>query len=218
MSNERYLISKIQPPALPIAPETPLRVYLNDLSNILRLFFSRAANSINLLTGSDGGRFIDSPNGLFWDNADQTLTAVNVGQPVRFNQTYLDNGMVINGPTTSQITMTYSGIYNFQFNAMLRSSSASSKIAYIWINRNGTDVGYTAREYSISGSGGLLEINWNFNIDVQAGQYIEIVWTGDNSNLALDAIAPTSPHPGVPSAVIAVSFVSVLPDVIPTPP
>ena len=218
MSDEKYLINKIQAPALPVAPQNPIRRYLDDLNNILRLFFARAANNINLLTGSNGGRFIDSPNGLFWDNADQALTAVNVAQPVRFNQTYLDNGMLINGATTSEITMTYSGVYNFQFNAILRSSSASSKIAYIWINRNGTDIGYTAREYLISGSGGVLEINWNFNIDVQAGQYIQIMWTGDSLDLALDAVAPTSPHPGVPSAVIAVTFVSVLPDVIPTPP
>ena len=218
MSIEKYLINKIQPPALPLSPPNPLRGYLDDLNNILRLFFARAANNINLLTGSNGGRFIDCPNGLFWDDADQPLDTINVEQPVRFNQTYLNNGMTINGPTTSQITMTYSGIYNFQFNAMLRSSSSSSKIAYIWINRNGTDIGYTAREYVISGSSGLLEINWNFNIDVQAGQYIQIMWTGDNINLALDAVAPTSPHPGVPSAVIAVTFVSVLPDTLPTPP
>lgn len=218
MSIERYLINKIQPPALPVAPQTPLRGYLDDLNNILRLFFARAANNINLLTGSDGGRFIDSPNGLFWDNADQTLAAVNVEQPVRFNQTYLDNGMSINGPSTSQITLTYSGVYNFQFNAMLRSTNSSSKTAYIWIKRNGTDIGYSTREYIISGSNAILEINWNFNIDVQAGQYIEIMWAGSDTNLTLDAIAPTSPHPGVPSAVIAVMFVSVLPDVIPTPP
>ena len=218
MSDEKYLINKIQAPALPVAPQNPIRGYLDDLNNILRLFFARAANNINLLTGSNGGRFIDCPNGLFWDNADQALTAVNVAQPVRFNQTYLDNGMLINGATTSEITMTYSGVYNFQFNAILRSSSASSKIAYIWIRRSGTDIGYSAREYLISGSGGILEINWNFNIDMQAGQYIEIMWAGDDTNMTLDAIAPTSPHPGVPSAVIAVTFVSVLPDVIPTPP
>ena len=106
MSNERYLINKIQPPALPVAPQNPIRGYLDDLNNILRLFFARAANNINLLTGADGGRFIDSPNGLFWDNGDQTLTTVNVAQPVRFNQTYLDNGMFINGATTSEITVT----------------------------------------------------------------------------------------------------------------
>jgi|DEB19_MinimDraft_3_1074340.scaffolds.fasta_scaffold00142_23 hypothetical protein len=218
MSIEKYLINKIQPPALPVSPPNPLRGYLDDLNNILRLFFARAANNINLLTGSNGGRFIDSPNGLFWDDDDQPLDTINVEQPVRFNQTYLNNGMTINGPTTSQITMTYSGIYNFQFNAMLRSSSANSKIAYIWIARNGTNIGYTAREYLISGSGGVLEINWNFNIDMQAGQYIEIMWTGDNIDLSLDAVAPTSPHPGIPSAVIAVTFVSVLPDTLPTPP
>ena len=218
MSIEKYLINKIQPPALPVAPQNPIRGYLDDLNNILRLFFARAANNINLLTGADGGRFIDSPNGLFWDNGDQTLTTVNVAQPVRFNQTYLDNGMLINGATTSEITMTYSGVYNFQFNAMLRSTNASSKIAYIWIRRSGTDIGYSAREYLISGSGGILEINWNFNIDMQAGQYIQIMWAGDNTNMTLDAIAPTSPHPGIPSAVIAVTFVSVLPDTLPTPP
>jgi hypothetical protein len=44
------------------------------------------------------------------------------------------------------------------------------------------------------------------------------MWSGSDTNLILDAIVPTSPHPGVPSAVIAVMFVSVLPDVIPTPP
>lgn len=218
MSIEKYLINKIQPPALPVAPQNPIRGYLDDLNNILRLFFARAANNINLLTGADGGRFIDSPNGLFWDNGDQTLTTVNVAQPVRFNQTYLDNGMFINGATTSEITVTYSGVYNFQFNAMLRSTNASSKIAYIWIRRSGTDIGYSAREYLISGSGGILEINWNFNIDMQAGQYIQIMWAGDNTNMTLDAIAPTSPHPGIPSAVIAVTFVSVLPDTLPTPP
>lgn len=218
MSIERYLVNKIQPPALPVAQAGPLRTYLDDLNNILRLFFARVSNNVNLLTGSDGGRFIDSPNGLFWDNADQTLAAANVGQPVRFNQTYLNNGITIDGATTSEITMTYSGIYNFQFNAMLRSTNSSSKTAYIWIKRNGTDIGYSAREYIISGSNAVLEINWNFNIDVQAGQYIEIMWAGSSTNLTLDAIAPTSPHPGVPSAVIAVMFVSVLPDVIPTPP
>lgn len=218
MSDEKYLINKVPSPALPVAPASPLRGYLDDLNNILRLFFNRVSNSLNLLTGSNGGRFIDKPNGLFWDNADQALGAVNVAQPVRFNQTYLNNGMSINGLTTSEITVAYSGVYNFQFNGILRSASASSKIAYIWINRNGTDIGYTAREYLISGSGGVLEINWNFNIDMEAGQYIQIMWTGNNIDLALDAVAPTSPHPGIPSAVVAVTFVSTLPDTLPTPP
>lgn len=218
MADIKYLINKVQAPALPVPPQTPVKGYLDALNNILRLFFARMANNLNLLTGDNGGRFVDSPNGLFWDNADQALVAINTAQPVRFNQTYLNNGMFINGPTTSYITVNYSGIYNFQFSGVLRSSSASSKTVFIWINRGGTDVGYTTREYLLAGSGGVLEINWNFNIDMQAGQYIQLMWAGDDIDLSLDTVAPASPHPGVPSAVIAVTFVSVLPETLPTPP
>jgi hypothetical protein len=137
---------------------------------------------------------------------------------VRFNETYLNNAVTIDAATETLITATYSGVYNFQFSAILRSTNASSKSAYIWINRDGVDIGYSAREYLISGSGGVLEINWNFSIDLQAGQYIKIMWTGDNLNMNLDAVVPTSPHPGIASAVMSVSFVSILPDPLPTPP
>ena len=218
MATEKHSINKIQPPALPVTPVSPVQQYMEELSNILRLFFFRVTNNLNLLTGKNGGRFVEAPNGLFFDDADQPLATVNVAQPVRFNQTYLDNAMLVNGGTTSEITMVYSGIYNFQFSAILRSSSASSKIAYIWIARNGINIGYSAREYVIAGATGVLEVNWSFNIDVQGGQYIQIFWTGDTLNLSLDAVAPTSIHPGIASAAMAVSFVSTLPDVLPTPP
>ena len=88
-------IEKLQAPALPVPADSSVRGYLSDLNNILRLFFNRAANNINLVTGNDGGRFIDSPNGFFFDNADQTITTINVAQPVRFNQTYLNNAVTI---------------------------------------------------------------------------------------------------------------------------
>jgi hypothetical protein len=192
--------------------------YADSLNNILRLFFRQLANSVNLLTGRNGARFIESPNGLFFDTGDQAIAAVNVAQPVRFNQTYLNNGVVINGATTSEITVTYSGIYNFQFTGQLRSTSGSSKVVFVWLRRNGTNVGYSAREYSVSGSGKELEINWSFNIDLQAEQYIQIMIAADSTNLQLDTVAPTSPHPGISSAVVAVSFVSALPDILPVLP
>ena len=211
-------IEKLQAPALPVPAESSVRGYLSDLNNILRLFFNRTANNINLVTGADGGRFIDNPTGFFFDTADQALVTINVAQPVRFNQTYLNNAVTIDSATETLITTTYSGVYNFQFSAVLRSTNASNKIAYIWINRNGVDIGYSAREYLISGSGEVLALNWSFSIDIQAGQYIKIMWTGDHLNMNLDAGAPTSLHPGIASAVMSVSFVSILPDPLPTPP
>jgi hypothetical protein len=212
------LLGKTSPPALPVAPPSPLKGFMDALNNILRLFFNGIGNAVNSLIGENGGRFLQVPNALFFDTGDQALVTVNVGQPVRFNQTYLDNAITINGATTSEITVEYSGIYNIQFTAQLRSGSGSSKIVYLWIARNGTAIGYSAREYSISGSGKELEINWSFIIDLQADSYIELYWTGDDINLSLDTIAATSPHPGISSAVVAVFFISALPEVLPVLP
>lgn len=212
------LLGKVPPPALPIAPPSPLKGFMDALNNVLRLFFNGLGNAVNSVIGENGGRFIQVPNGLFFDIDDQPLGAVNVAQSVRFNQTYLNNGVTINGPSTTQITAEYSGIYNIQFTGQVRSNSGSSKIVYIWIARDGVDIGYSTREYNIAGSGGVLEINWSFIIDLQAGSYIELVWTGNDIDLALDAVAPTSPHPGMSSAVVAVIFESALPETLPTPP
>jgi hypothetical protein len=88
----------------------------------------------------------------------------------------------------------------------------------VWLRRNGTNIGYSTREYVIAGSGNSLEIAWNFNIDLQAGQYIQIIIAGDSTNMSLDTVAPTSPHPGISSAVVAVSFVSALPAILPVLP
>jgi hypothetical protein len=215
MPLNKNLISKAQSPTLPVSPEKPERLFFDDLNNTLRLFFNRLVNNLNLLTGSSGARFIDTPNGLFFDTGDQVIATINTAQPVRFNQTYLDNAVLINGATTSEITVTYSGVYNFQFTGQVRSTSGSSKLLFVWLRRSTVDVGYSAREYSISGSGKELEISWNFNIDLQAGQYIQIMWAADSTNLQLDTVAATSPHPGIPSAVVAVTLVSTLPDPLP---
>ena len=214
----RNLLGKIAPPALPVSPTSPLKGYMDALNNVLRLFFNGISSATNALIGENGGRFLQSPNGLFFDILDQPLGAVNTAQAVQFREPYLTNGFEINGGSNTEITALYSGIYSFQFTAQLRSGSGSSKLAFLWIARNGTDIGYSAREYSISGSGKELEISWSFIIDLQAGDYIELEWTGNDIDLSLDAVAPTSPHPGVSSAVVAITFVSALPETLPTPP
>ncbi len=212
------LVQKVQPPALPIPKESPLKQYLDDLNNILRLFFNLVANAVNNVFGELGGRFLDVPNALYFSTADQALVASNTAQPVTFNQTYLQSGFVLDGGTDSEITAVYGGVYNFQLTLTLTSTSGSSKDVYVWIARNGTDLGYTTRPYNISGSGRMLDIQWAFDIDVAAGEYIEFYWSGTSTNLELGASAATTPHPGIPSAVLTVNFISALPETRPTPP
>lgn len=218
MADNKYLINKVEPPALPIPPNGTTRQYLDDLNNILRLFFNRLANNINRITGGLGGRFLDVPNALYFSTVDQPIAVINTGQVISFENTYLESGFEINGGSNSQITALYSGIYNFQFSAQPASTSASSKILYVWIARDGTDIGYTGKQFVLQGSSDVKNMTYNFNMDLQAGQYIEMKWSSNDINSKLDAQTAATPHPGVPSAVLTVTFVSALPETLPTPP
>ena len=114
----------------------------------------------------------------------------------------------INSESPTRITVDRSGIYNFQFTGVLASGSSNSKTAWIWIRRNGTDIGYSGIPVTNNINNGSTETNWNFNIDVEASGYVEIMWATDDLDLYFEAEAPSSPYPGHSSAVMAVNFVS----------
>ena len=203
MANE---IDRVVPPALPLATEQYDRPYMDQNSNVLRLFFNRLTNIVNTLLSTDnGGKFLYMPCGLFYSTTDQAAAATNTGYPVEFEITYLGNGVSIVDDT--RITVTADGVYNFQVTLQTDHTSGSDSVVYTWINKNGTDVPYGAQEQTVKGSS-VHAVFWNFSIDLLAGQYIEMYWATDDTNLSLNTEAPTSPHPGIPSAIVAVSFVS----------
>jgi len=137
---------------------------------------------------------------------------------VVFNATYLDNAVQLQSGSTSRIEVSVSGIYNFQYNAQVLSNSGSAKELAIWIRRDGTDIGYSTRVFTDSDNNHRNTKSWNFNIDLQAGQYIEIIAAVTDTNLWLDAATASAPRTGVPSSVMTVNFISPLPDPLPTPP
>jgi hypothetical protein len=203
MANE---IERAEPPALPLAPEEYRRPFMDQNSNVLRLFFNRIVNSLNtLLSTDDGGKFLYMPRGLFYSTTDQAAVATNTGYPVEFENTYIESGISIVDDT--EITVSADGVYNFQVTLQTAHTNSSDVKITTWINKNGTDVTYGGQEQTIKGNANQ-PVFWNFSIDLTAGQYIEMYWATADLSLSLDSTAPTSPHPGIPSAVVAVSFVS----------
>lgn len=203
MANE---IQKAEPPALPLAPDQYNRPFMDQNSNVLRLFFTRLTSSLNTLLGTDtGGRFLYMPQGLFYSTTDQTAAVANTGYPVEFEITYLGSGVSVVSDT--RITATAAGVYNFQITLQTEHTNASTATLWTWINRSGTDIPYGGQVVSIKGSGDQA-VYWNFSIDLTAGQYIEMYWATDDIGLSLQSTAPTAPHPGIPSTIVAVSFAS----------
>ena len=215
-----YVINKIAAPNLPLAPDEWDRRYQDQFANVLRLYFNRLDDFIARLNASGdlNPSTVNSPNGLFFSTVDQTLAAVNTAYPITFNQTYLNNYVALQSGSTSKIEVAVSGVYNFQFSGQLKSTNASAKDVHIWITRNNITIGYSSHRYTIEGSDNHNNVAWNFDIDLAAGEYIQMYWGADDTHVTLETIPAAAPYPAVASAVLAVNFVARLPDPRPTPP
>lgn len=205
MANE---INQVEPPALPLAPNQYERPYQDQNNNVLRLFFNRLVRTLRtLLSTDDGGKFLYFPRALFYSTTNQTAAATSTGYPVELENTYIGNGVSIEGVDSTRVTVTADGMYNFQLTLGIQHTNSSDVTIWTWINKSGTDVPYGGQKQSIKGNSDRA-IYWNFSIDLVAGDYIEMYWATDDTTASLHTEAATSPHPGVPSAILAVSFVS----------
>lgn len=209
-------LQKVDPPRLPEASPLYSRGWVNTFTNVLRLYFQRLSSTVDAIVGANGGQFIDKPYALVYSTVDQPIVAVNTAQVLTFPSTYLSNAVWVE--SGSEVHFSINGVYNFQFSGQLHSTSASAKQVWVWIRRGADDIGYSTHQYTLAGAGTHQAIGWNFNIDMQAGQYLSLVWASDSADMTIEFVAATGPHPGIPSAVLAVNFVAPLPATIPTPP
>jgi hypothetical protein len=215
-----FELNKVAAPNMPLPPEEYNRMYFDQMLNILRLYFNRldALTGQLMTSGSIDPSLINNPNGLFFSTVDQTLAAINTGYPITFNQTYLNNNVALQTASTSKIEVAVGGVYNFQLSAQLKSTNASAKDVQIWIKRGTTTIGYSGHRYTIEGSDNHMNVNWLFDIDLAVGEYIEMYWGANDTNVTIEAIPASAPYPAVASTVMAVNFVARLPDPRPTPP
>lgn len=194
------------PPALPLAPEIYDRPFMDQNSNVLRLFFTRLVNAFdNLISTDNGGKFIYSPVGTFYSTQDQSAAVVDTGYVVTFNNTVLNSGITLSN--NSRINVTDAGVYQFNVTLQLEHNNSSSVGVTIYEEKNGTAVPYSGHRFEIKGNAYYL-INWEFMTSLAANDYVEIYWATGDTDLNLHTEAASSPHPGIPSASVDVTFVS----------
>jgi len=124
----------------------------------------------------------------------------------------------LQGRVTSKITATVAGTYNIQWSGQFSSLSNASETAYVWIRINGVDLaGSTGRIGLLSRkSAGVpndLISGWNYYINLNAGDYVELFWLVSNAtDVTIKSYAKnTSPaYPATASVVTTIGFVSAL--------
>lgn len=201
-------LQKVAAPNLPLASASWTQRFQEQFSNVLRLFFNRVVGTLNELLGEDGGRYISSPHTAVYDTTVQTAALANTGYPVTFNSTYLTNSVYRGNADTSRIYVTHAGIYNFAFSLQVDQASANTHTLWVWFRRNGVDAPYSASEYAVSGSDAQTIAALNYFVEMDAGDYFQLIWAVSNTAVYIATISTPAGIPESPSAILTVNFVS----------
>jgi len=142
--------------------------------------------------------------GSFYDTTDQTAALVNTAYAMTFNTTDLSFG-VTRGSPTSRIFVDRPNVYNIQFSAQFINTAGGAHRVWIWFRKNGTDVPESATTIRIQGNNSEAVAAWNYLLQMNAGDYFELMWEVDDTGVELHADAATAIHPAIPSIILTVT-------------
>jgi hypothetical protein len=209
-----YELNRVVSPRLPAATQDYDANYINQLNNVLRLYFNQLDNIIGQLKASSDTSGLRVPYGAFSSDQTQTTTA-NTATLMTLNTTDFSNGVSI---ASSKITVAAAGIYNLQFSAQIQNLDNAPQDVFIWLKQNGTDivgstgkVGISARK-SVGVASHDIE-GWNYFVSMAANDYIEIYWSPTIATVTIEyyPVSGTPTKPSTQSVVATMSFVSALP-------
>ena len=187
----------VVPPNLPVAPTEYQVRYQDQLTNVLRLFFTQLSNRINSPTA----------HASYFDTTTQTNPVANAVNLFTYNSV-VSQQAVTRGVPTSKIYVAQTGVYNFQFSAQLDKTGGSASAVYIWPRINGVNLPDSATKIVIDGPNNEIVAAWNFVLVLEANDYFELAWESSDTNVVIPYVAASGNIPAIPSIIMTVNWVS----------
>lgn len=156
------------------------------------------------ITNGPGSVTIASPKayGRFAGLSTQTAAAIATAYKVVFDATYLNSGVTM--VSTTDATVTATGIYNFQYSLQFLKATAGPGEYYFWVRVNGTNVVVSARGVTVTNNGIYAIGVGNIILSLTAGDYFTLMWSVSDVGCQLVAIPGT---PDLPSSTLTVQQV-----------
>jgi hypothetical protein len=143
--------------------------------------------------------------GEFTKTNSQSPAAANTAYPLLFTNTEIANGVSI-GTTTSEIYVDQAGLYNIAASVQITSNNSAQKSIWVWLRLNGTtDFPNSARVASITLNNGYLVVTLNEVASLLAGDFIEVMYAANNTNVSIATVAATAFAPAAPAVILAVT-------------
>lgn len=144
--------------------------------------------------------------GAFYSTTSQPLTNANQAYPVNVGLTAYSRGVAVQN--SSQVVVSEKGTYNLQFSLQITSSTQQLRILHIWLRRNGVNLPYSASRCSISESNSIQVPAWNFFLQLDAGDTIELISQVDGTSVTISTEPASGNYPAIPSSILTIHQVS----------
>lgn len=132
--------------------------------------------------------------------------------------------LTITGTIQSKIMVENSGIYNLQWSGQFQNTDNAIQDISVWLRKDAsgaaTDidgstgfVSIPARKSASAGQEAHEIVGWNYFVELQANEYVELWWSStlDTVSLQYYAAATSPTRPSTASVIATMSFVSALP-------
>jgi len=143
--------------------------------------------------------------GEFTKTGTVSPAVANTSYAVTWDNTEIANGVSI--VSSSQITVSESGLYQFDVTLQLSSGNSSDKTVRFWFKKNGTNIANTTRIVTVNINNGFTPIALSEFFSLAAGDYIELWWQADSTAVSLTTnaaggVAPND-YPAAPAGIMA---------------
>lgn len=144
--------------------------------------------------------------GEFYNTTGVTPGAANTAYAMEWDGTAIADGITVAGTPATQITVSESGLYQFNARVQFSSNNSNTKSAWVWWRLNGTtDYPNSAVVGSLSDNNGYLVARNSDFFSLAANDYIELMWAVDDTGLAPTNVAATAFAPAAPCALVEVT-------------
>jgi hypothetical protein len=209
-------------PNLPIPTINYSQTYTESFSNALRLYFNTLDAFTTNLSNTAGGSSISFPHISALDTTDQYATASDTPTIIKWNTLDSSLGFTLN-PGFYAIA-DYTGFYKIDYSLQFANTANAPHDVVVWMRVNNVDVPGSSSKITITSrkSAGVPSYVLMYStipFVVEAGDEIALWWATD---LAYNPVGPVDgiymeyapaqtvpyPHPSIPSAIGAITFVS----------
>jgi len=207
----------------PIGPDLrqwgrQLNAYLQR--NLTKLFFKTSDDNPSengvMLWDETGGYPVVSKEGtfrqivladgyaFFGQNNDITAASANTAYAITYDAPPMSSG-VSQGSPASRIVFNEGGTYLLAFSAQVTSTSSSTVTFRFWPRINGSDVAGSTIVANLHQNDATFVVSRSAIFQVNAGDYLEVMWATTSTSGYLQAAAATGYAPAAPSTSLSVT-------------